>query len=97
MDIQTIPFSFKDKEYEILVWSDGATIRVKAFHKGWPQKAANGFCYEIGMNQPFDFKKLTGLDLIKEFIELAKNDIIQKRYERLLEAIEEVSSKKEEE
>ncbi|MGA7562404.1 MAG: hypothetical protein WBW55_04285 [Desulfobaccales bacterium] len=83
--IEVVPFDFEGKKYEVGVWSDGAKVYVQTFHEGKP---ANGYRSEVGFIDAFDFRKLKGHGIIKEFIEIAKDDIKTRRYERLLEAIE---------
>ena len=83
--MQVIPFSFEDKEYEVRVVSDGATIHVRVFHE---DKPANGYSYQVDIFTAFDLNKLMGFDAIKDLVESAKEDVRKKRYERLLKSME---------
>lgn len=81
---QVIPFEFEGKEYQIRVISDGATIYIRGFCDGRP---ANGYEYRINVTTAFDLKKLIRFQAITHLVELAKDDIRNKRWDRLLEAI----------
>ena len=87
---EVIPFSFEGREYEIRVVSDGATIHVRAFHKGKP---ANGYSYQVDLMTAFDLKKLMVCDAIKELVDSAKNDVTERRWERLIEAMKATETK----
>ena len=86
--IEVIPFSFEGKDYQVRVVYDGATIYVRAFCGHRP---ANGYSYQVNIMKALDLKKLIGLDAIKEFIKSAQDDVKEKRWERLLEAVEVVN------
>lgn len=84
-EIERLPFSFEGKAYEIRVVSDGNTVRISAYHGDRP---ANGYTYEIEIINAIDFKQQIGLDAIQKFIHLAQDDVMQKRWEKYLEAVE---------
>lgn len=85
---EVIPFECEDKEYEIRIASDGATIHIRAFYQNKP---ANGYSYQVDIMKHFDLRRLMGFDAIKDFINSAKEDISTKRWERFLEAMETVN------
>jgi hypothetical protein len=85
--MKTIPFSFEGKDYEIRVISDGATTYVRAFCDGVP---ANGYTYQVSFPVTFDFERHFGVSAVGHLVESAKQDITEKAWERLLEAIKQI-------
>jgi len=81
---EKIPMTYGDKDYEIRVLYDDATINVVAFHNNYP---ANGFRYQIKIPKRFDVKEILKTDAVKEFVEMSQNDIVEKRWEKLLKII----------
>jgi len=82
-EIKSIPFRFEDKEYEIRVFSDGTTFQVQAFRQG---KRANGYAYTVDYMTSASLRQNLGMDAVEHLIRIAKNDIKEKVWERLLEA-----------
>ena len=85
---KTIPFSCEDKDYEVKVFYSDTLINVFVFHKNYP---ANGFRHQIKVSKKFSVKTLLALKVIDEIVEIARKDIIEKRWERLLQAPTNVS------
>jgi len=85
--MKAIPFSFEGKDYEICVISNGATTYVQAFLDGVP---ANGYTYQVSFPVTFNFERHLGVSAIGHLIESAKQDITDKAWERLLEAIRQI-------
>ena len=48
---------------------------------------ANGYSYLIALNPHPDLKILAGQDMVKELTMVAKGDVEQQRYEKLVEAL----------
>ena len=85
-------FQFENNQYEVRLHTDGIKIIIRAFKD---EKPANGFVYETTLSEQADIKKLTSVDTIKYFMDLAKNDIYEQRYEKLIDAMKLVREKKE--
>jgi hypothetical protein len=79
-----IPMKFEKKDYEIRVLYDDATINVVAFLNNYP---FNGFRHQIQVPKKFEVKRVLKTEAVKELVEIAKNDIIEKRWEKLLKAL----------
>jgi hypothetical protein len=78
-------FKAHGKDYEIrLILGQNNEFVISAFHGGKP---ANGYSYRVALNTAHDLKVLVGQDAVKYLITLAKDDVVQRRYEELLEAI----------
>ena len=82
---ETVTFQNDGKDYEIRITSDGFTTRIRVFLDGKP---ANGYTYSVDSVTAFDLRRVLGVKAIDDLIETAKNDIINKNWERFLEAIE---------
>lgn len=85
--MNTIPFTFEGKDYEIRVVSDGMTTYVRAFRDGAP---ANGYGYQVSFPVAFDLKKQLGVSAVDHLVDTAKRDITDKTWERVLEAIKQI-------
>lgn len=83
---EKIPFKFEEEDYEIRVLYDEKTINVVAFHNNHP---ANGFRHQVKIPKYLDINQLLEADVLKELIEMAKNDIVEKRWEKLLNELSE--------
>jgi len=79
-----IPMKFEEKDYEIRVLYDETTVNVVAFLNNYP---FNGFRHQIQFPKKFDVKTILKADAVKELVEIVKNDIIEKRWEKLLKAL----------
>ena len=81
--VDTIPFTHDSLNYEIRISFDGESYHIRAFLNN---KAANGYTYSV--------KEITNYSILKKFrftglcdlIENAKTDIINKTWEKYLEA-----------
>ena len=77
-------FTAGGKDYEIQVQCTGRELDVRAFHNGQP---ANGYSYHVTLETAHDLSVLAGQDAVKELIAIAKNDVMEQRYERLILAL----------
>ena len=64
---------------------DNTTINVVAFLNNFP---VNGFRHQVKITKNFDIKKMLEMDAVKDLVEISKNDIIEKRWEKLLKKSE---------
>jgi len=78
---KSIPFAFEDKDYEIKVFYNDTLINILVFHNNFP---VNGFRHQIKISKKLSVKELLKLNIIDEIIEIARKDIFEKRWERLL-------------
>ena len=78
---KSIPFTFEDKDYEIKVFYNDTVINILVFHNNYP---VNGFRHQIKISKNLSVQELLKLDVIDEIIEIARKDIFEKRWERLL-------------
>ena len=83
---QRIPMTFEAKDYEIRVLYDDKVINVVAFLNNYP---VNGYRYQIKFPKKFDVKRLLKTEAVKELVEMSKNDIIEKRWAKLLKLMHE--------
>ena len=79
---RSILFTFENKEYEIKVFYNDTLINILAFHNNYP---VNGFRHQIKISKNLSSKELLKQKALDETIEIAKQDICEKRWERLLE------------
>lgn len=79
-----IPYTLDDKKYEIRVLYDEAMINIVVFHNNYP---ANGFRHQVQIPKRYDVKKILKTKAIQEIIEIAKSDIIENRWAKLLNEI----------
>jgi len=79
-----IPMTFEGKEYEIRLLYDNNTINVVAFLNNYP---ANGFRHQIKLPKKCNIKGVLERDATTELVEMSKNDIRQKRWEKLTKVI----------
>ena len=79
-----IPMKFEEKDYEIRVLYDDTTVNVIAFLNNYP---FNGFRHQIQVPKKFEVKRILKTEAVKELVEMAKNDIIEKRWEKLLKTL----------
>lgn len=77
-------FTVDNKPYETRLSFDGHEYEIRAYHM---DKPANGFSYRVKLEDQQDLKVLAGQDMLKELVRIAKDDIINKRYEGLQEAL----------
>ena len=77
-----IPFTFENKNYEIKIFYNNTLITIVVFHNNYP---VNGFRHQIKISKNHQVKELLNRETIDEIIEIAKKDIVEKRWERLLQ------------
>jgi len=75
------PITFEEKEYEIRVYYSDMLINVLIFCDNYP---ANGLRHQIKLSHKLPVKEILKKDIIDELIEISRNDIIEKRCERLM-------------
>ncbi|MBN1392635.1 MAG: hypothetical protein JW947_07510 [Sedimentisphaerales bacterium] len=73
------PFEFEDKSYEVRIYSEGWKLSVRIYANGIP---ANGYNYCIDLPTAFDLQKIHSVDAIQKLVEIAKEDIQNKTWER---------------
>ena len=76
-----IPFSYEDGNYKIRVYYEGNLINVLAFKNNYP---ANGFRHQIKIPKSNSVKDILENDLINTYVEICKEDISEKRWERFI-------------
>ena len=76
-----IPFSFEEKNYKIKIFYEENLMNIVAFRNNYP---ANGFRHQIQIPKNASVEKMLENDVIDECVELCKNDITEKRWERLI-------------
>ena len=81
-----IPMIYEEKNYEIRVLYDDTTINTVAFLNNYP---ANGFRHQVKISKQVDIKGVLEMDAAKELVEMCKNDLIEKRWEKWLPVIQE--------
>ena len=82
----SIPFTFEKKDFEIRIYYNDVTINVVAFLNGYP---ANGYRYQVKIPKKCSAKKVLENSPILELVEKCKNDIKEKKWEKLLKIIQE--------
>ncbi|MFC1561237.1 hypothetical protein ACFL4V_02045 [Candidatus Latescibacterota bacterium] len=78
--------TFEEKEYEIRVLYNDVTINVVAFLNNHP---VNGFRHQVTIPKGFDVKGILKMSAVKELVEMSENDILEKRWEKLLKIMRE--------
>lgn len=79
---------YKIKLYEIKNSMSDTVCELRVFSDD--NNPANGYSYRVAFDGQVNMNVLKENDLIKELAENAKNDVLTKRYERLIEAIKEI-------
>ena len=82
----SIAYTFEKKDFEIRIYYDDVTINVAAFLNGYP---ANGYRYQVKIPKKCSAKKVLENSPIPELVEKCKNDIKEKKWEKLLKIIQE--------
>jgi hypothetical protein len=80
------PYSSGEEDFEIRIYYDDVTINVVAFLNSHP---ANGYRYQVKIPKGCDARKVLENSPVPELVEACKNDIKEKRWEKLLEIIHE--------
>lgn len=81
-----IPITFEEKDYEIRVLYEETKINVVVFLNNHP---ANGYRHQIQLPQKCNVQGVLKQDIIDELVEISKNDIIEKKGEKLSKIIRE--------
>ena len=79
---KSISFTFENKDYEVKVFHNDTLINILVFHNSYP---VNGFRHQINISKNLSVNKLLKGETIDEIIEIARKDILEKRWERLLQ------------
>ena len=79
--LKKTPFTFEEKHYEIRILLGDSKINIVAFYNNYP---VNGYRYQIIIPKNVDPEKLLETDALKEVVEISKNDIFEKRWEKLV-------------
>ena len=74
-----ISMKFEEKDYEIRILYDDTTINVVAFLNNFP---ANGYRHQIKLPKKCDVPAVLEQEVVTELVEISKNDIIEKRWEK---------------
>ena len=77
-------FTANGKQYEIRLSFAGGEYVIRVFHANHP---ANGYSYRVALKPQHDLKTIACQDMVKELTMIAKGDVEQQRYERLVEAL----------
>lgn len=78
-----IPFSFEEEDYEVRVYYDDDKINLLVFRDNYP---VNGFRHLINIPKNSSRDSFLKSDVIEELVQVAKQDVLEKRWERLLNA-----------
>ena len=79
---RSIPFTFENKDYAIKIFYNDTLITILVFYNNYP---VNGFRHQIKVSKNHAVKELLNRETIDEIIEIARKDIVEKRWERLLQ------------
>lgn len=79
-----IPISIEEKDYEIMVLYNDTVINVVAFLDNHP---ANGYRHQIKLPNKCNVLEVLEQNIAGKLIEMTKNDIIEKRWEKTYETI----------
>lgn len=74
-----IPFKHDEKNYEIRIYFEEHLINISTFFNNYP---ANGFRYQIQLQKNIEIDKILAEDNFSHFIDLAKTDIIESRWQK---------------
>ncbi len=77
------PFSFEERIYEVRVYYDDKKVNLLVFRDNYP---ANGFRHQIKIPKKSSPHSFLENRVIEELVQVAKQDIMEKRWERLLES-----------
>ena len=80
------PMTFEEKDYEIRVLYDSTTINVVAFLNNHP---ANGYRHQVKISKEFDVKGVLEMNVVKDLVEMSKNDIVEKRWGKFFKIMDE--------
>jgi len=77
-------FHANGKDYEIRIVQLEEGIVIRAFQSG---RAANGYSYHVTLPDNIALKNVLGLHGIRYLAEKAKEDVVERRFERLMEML----------
>jgi hypothetical protein len=80
--LKKIQFVFEGQNYEIKIFHKENLINILCFKNNYP---ANGFRHQIQVPKDISIKDIMKNDVINEYINICKEDIMKKRWERLTE------------
>jgi hypothetical protein len=81
-----ISFNFENQDYNVKVLYNDREIRIVPFLNNHP---ATGFRYQIIVPKNVDTKKMLKINDLTNFIEMAKQDIIEKRWDNFSKSFSE--------
>jgi hypothetical protein len=81
-----IPMRFEEKDYEIRLLYNESKITVVAFYNNHP---ASGYRHQLKLPKKCDIGRLLEQYPVNELIESCKNDVTEKRWEKLSKVIQE--------
>ena len=76
-----IPFSFEENSFEVRVYYDDKKINLLVFRDNYP---VNGFRHKINIPKKNSPESFLNNSVIEELVQVAKQDVREKRWERLL-------------
>ena len=79
--LKNVPFTFEGRAYDIRVLHDDKLINVVAFRDNHP---ANGFRHQVLLSKHLALDEALDHEIVEEVIEMARSDIRENRWERLL-------------
>lgn len=89
MLLKKIPFTVEQREYEIRILYEPGMINIAVFSGNHP---ATGLRHQIQISKKIDVKEMLEkkgvFEVVEELISIAREDIAQKRWERLLASSE---------
>ena len=77
-------FQAHGEDYEIRLSGGGSELVVRAFFNDRP---ANGYSYHVTLETAHDLGVLAGQNAVKELAKVARSDVIEQRYEKLLQVL----------
>jgi len=72
-------FEYDGKNYEVCIYFEDNLINILTFQNNYP---ANGFRYQVQIPQNAKIEKILVEENFSSFIDLAKNDIIENRWQK---------------
>ncbi len=83
-----IPMRFEDQDYEVQVLYDNASICAVPFYGNYPQ---NCFRHQIKIPKKVEAVQLLETDAVDSLIEMAKEDILEKRGDTLAQILQKIT------
>jgi hypothetical protein len=74
-----IPFDHDEKNYEICIFFEDNLINFSTFQNNYP---VNGFRYQVQLPKYVDIEKILCEENLTDFIDMAKTDIIENRWQK---------------